>query len=220
MQKSLILPNPSDFPALQSKVICFASLGHFFGFKDFVEGSKVKSFGPSKNFTYSGGGLQISVIGGLIGAGLTMLALENAIAAGGTDFTFFGTAGFIGQGDWEAGKLVSPQKSWDETGIAGKVGIATLDAFEPISGVEACSGMVSVPHFYAMTPEKLALYRGLGADLVDMEVALANLFLRSKGFGLKALIQITDGFDGEIWLDKRAETFQQADLEKAFSILK
>ncbi len=220
MQKSLILPDPKGFPSLQKKVICFASLGHFFGFKDFVSGGKAKAFGPSKTFSYTNGTEQISVIGGLIGGGLTLLGLENAMAAGSEDFTFFGTAGFIGSGQWEVGGLVSPKSAWDETGIASKIGVATKGEFDLLPNVKSSQGMVSVPHFYAMTPEKLAHYRSLGADLVDMEVALANLFLKSKGFGLKALVQITDGFDGERWLDKRAETFAEVSLDVAFGLLR
>ena len=145
MNEAIINPAMFKLPKLEKDIILFFILKHFYMFQELVAGSKIKSYGPAKRFSFEHKGKLHSVLGGMIGAPLAVINVENAIASGGRNFSSFGTAGWIGETQREIGSLVVPEKGMDETGIIRDYeGADDLTSFNPKPGLPTCNGIVTV----------------------------------------------------------------------------
>lgn len=193
---AIITPSSFKLPPLHQHVILFFILNHFYLFRDLINGAKVKSYGSSKRFDFVHEGLEYSALGGFIGAPLAAIILENAIVSGAKHVKAFGSAGWIGQTSCEIGKLYYPAAALDKTGMMSDYG-----AEQPVTRLKyknvkpSCRNIVSVNSFYRLTKEKLAEYRAIEADLIDMEAAPLNYISQLRGVTYQPLFIVSDAVD-------------------------
>ena len=218
MKDSLIQPETKILPTLNPKCILCFNLGHFFSFREQVQGTKPKPLGPSKYFHFEHMGEKFSVIGGMIGGSLSLLALENALAAGAKSFIALGTAGWIEDSPWEAGAIFQVKNAWDRTGMGQELGLEVMGQAHPRLPIPAAN-LVSVAHFYDLSPSKLKEYRDWGAQMIDMEMALCIHFCQSLGISLQPVLILTDGMKKDQWEDQRFEPHIIECLQKSFELI-
>ena len=196
--------------------------GHFYLFHEFVQGSKIKSFGPVKRFNFESGEKRVSVLGGMIGAPLALMTLENAVASGAKEFLAFGTAGLLKEPTPGVPILFSPAWGIDETslvlnygGVAGRTG---LNPFEDLRVEE---GLVSVNSPYLLNRDKLRDYLENDIAYIDMEMVPLAYLARERGCRLFPLLLISDRIEkDENWLNESGSREFKAGLDQGLSLLK
>ncbi len=203
--KDKAIINPGDFRLvpLESNVILFFILRHFYMFHEMVKGSKIKSYGPAKRFSFAHEQGNFSVLGGFIGAPLAALILENAIASGGKHFQSFGTCGWIGEEAVELGSLHIPASGMDKTGMMADYGAEKpITEFHYPDKNPTCRKIVSVNSFYRLTHDNLHNYRENQADLIDMEAAPLNYITLFRGGNYQPLFVVSDYVDPTLkWVE-------------------
>ncbi len=217
MQNSLINPEKHLLPPLTAKVVLCFSLGYFYNLKKHWQGSKVKAFGPSKCFRCLVAGTEITVLGGMLGAGLALLAGENALAAGGKEFISLGTAGWIGAEDWRPGRLVTSHQGIDQSGLAHELGLQPKVDFTPWPDLPPYP-LVTVGHAYALTPNRLTHYQSLGASLIEMELAVLGALFRQNNLSLTPLLVLSDGVRQGKWVDCRQSKQTEEGIQQAIQL--
>ena len=219
---SIISPKSYKLPDLNKNIVLFFNLEHFFQFREIVKGSKVKSYGPAKRFSFEKDRQPISVLGGMIGAPLSVMLIENSIVSGARNFISFGTAGFIGKNPAnEIGKLSTVTSGLDQTGIiADYQGEGLANDFKAIAGYHKLEKIVSVNSVYRLTLEKLESFRKAGADLIDMESCPLNFLINLHQGSYQALFLIIDQIDiNNNWINGRDYELVKTNTEKAMSFL-
>ncbi|MCP4752458.1 MAG: nucleoside phosphorylase [Proteobacteria bacterium] len=221
MIEPIIKPSMFNLPKLTEKIILFFSLRHFYLFRELVGGSKVKSFGPSKRFTWELNKVPVTAVGGMIGAPLAAIAVENAAASGGRRFFSFGSAGWIGENEREIGELTIPENGMDETGISENYGSDTIfTSFDRRHDVTPCSGIVSVNSFYRLTVEKVKAYRSRQVELIDMEASPLNYVVSCLDGTYCPLFIISDRVEsGFQWQNGSESAAFERGLEKGLKLL-
>ncbi|MBU2512225.1 hypothetical protein KJ966_12875 [bacterium] len=219
--KDKAIINPDDFKLapLEPNVILFFILRHFYMFHEIVKGSKIRSYGPAKRFSFTFQGSDYSALGGFIGAPLAAIILENAIVSGGKHFRAFGTAGWIGKETVELGSLHNPVSAMDKTGMMADYGAEKpLTEFRYSDGKPTCRKIVSVNSFYRLTPDKLEDYRAHQADVIDMEAAPLNHITLLRGGTYQPLFVISDYVDPALkWIEGTGTNSFSTGLEKGLN---
>ena len=218
----LISPQAFRPPEIHQKVILIYSLSHFFQFRELVAGSKIKSFGPSKRFNFDCHDEPITVLGGLIGAPLAALAIEQACAYGKKSFFALGTAGWIGEREVAPGSCFLPQFGVDHTGIAADYGAQkTTFEFEPYRPIPLCRGIISTNSFFALSIQQVKQYRKQQIDLVDMESAAVLFLTYLKNCRFQPVVVVSDRVSKDfVWTnDNGGERFKEG-LQVGMELLK
>ena len=221
MSKRIICPTMFNLPKLREKITLFFNLRHFHLFHELVEGTKVKGFGPSRRFHWESNGIRCTALGGMIGAPLAILTLENAVAAGGKYFNSFGSAGWISSNECKFGELIVPKIGVDETGISEDYEASTvLSVFDCCPGIAVCEKIVSVNSFYRLTIEKVTKYRAEKIELIDMESVPLNHVISYLGGRYLPLFVISDKVGEKfVWQDgSKDKSFHQG-VEKGLKLL-
>ena len=189
----LISPKAFYPPKIHQKVVLIFHLDHFFRFRELTGGSKIKSFGPSKRFRFQSNGEFVTVLGGLIGAPMAALAVEQACTWESKTFFSLGTAGWIGEREVEPGSCLSPQFGIDRTGVAAEYGEDHKRVnYEPFYKLPNCKGIVSINSFFSLTESKVRRFRTQKIDLIDMETAPLFLLTRLKKSRFHPLLVVSD----------------------------
>ncbi len=217
----IIKPSAFSLPPINEQVLLFFSLQQFYQFKEQVQGTKIKSFGPSKRFNFIHQGIPITVIGGMIGAPLATIAVEHAIQSGGKNFLSFGSAGCLAEEVLDIGQLLTVRNGRDETGISQDYGQeSSLSQFRELKEIEACDSIVSVNSFYRLSIEKVGRYRREGVVLIDMESAALNQVIKYLGGSYRALFVISDRIEKDFtWRNGSQNSAFQAGILRALKIL-
>ncbi|MCP4298232.1 MAG: nucleoside phosphorylase [Proteobacteria bacterium] len=187
--------NPSAFslPPINEQVLLFFNLKQFYQFKEQVQGTKIKSFGPSRRFNFIHQGIPVTAIGGMIGAPLATITIEHAIQSGGKNFLSFGSAGCLAEKVLDIGQLLTVRNGYDETGISQDYGQeSSLSQFRKLKEIETCDSIVSVNSFYRLSIDKVNRYRQQGVILIDMESAALNQVIKYLGGSYRALFVVSD----------------------------
>ncbi len=199
----LISPKAYRPPKIHRRVALFFNLEHFFRFRELTDGSKIQPFGPSKRFNFGTGAESATAIGGLIGAPLAALAVEQACAWQSKRFFSLGTAGWIGEREVEPGSCFSPFWGIDRTGVAAEYGIRE-ERFrcDPLYELPSCGGVVSVNGFFSLSVSKVKGFRRQGIDLIDMETASLFLLARLRKSSFHPLLVVGDAVSQSFeWAD-------------------
>lgn len=195
----LISPKEFNLPKISKKTIIFFNLQHLFMFKEMVQGGKVKSFGPAKRFSYDLNNERITVLGGMIGAPLATLNIENAISGGAREFITYGTAGWLSSTPVSFGSVFSPISGVDETGMAKDYESPTdeIKMDQMPSSIPICGKIVSINSFYRTTMKKVERYRSSGVDLIDMESAPLHYIIPKLGGRIQSVFVVSDQFSSK-----------------------
>jgi len=198
MDKAIIHPSVFKLPPLEKSGILFFILQHFYMFHNLVNGSKIKSYGPAKRFSFEKDGRKISVLGGMIGAPLAVIVVEIAMASGMKHFRSFGTTGWVSDKKQTIGALVNPAKGKDETGmIKDYGGQSDYTTFECRPGVTVCENIVTVNSFFRLTNNKIGQYRKQQIEIIDMEAVPLNHVILNSGGTYQPLFVVSDRVDEE-----------------------
>lgn len=219
MKSSLIQPDPRLLPPLGKRVFLFPQLGELFSFRELAQGGKLIPFGPCKCFHFTHQGHQASAIGGLLGAGVMLMGLEQALAAGGKEFFALGQAGWIGNGDWSPGQTFALAKSHDATGSLASLGLPPdATSPNPWQGTKA-KHLLSVAQPYGLSAKLLEQFHQQGYSLLDMELAAAAGFLAHHHLPFAGLAVVSEGFKELAWVDERSNPKTAHGLEQALQLL-
>ncbi len=219
MKSSLIQPDPKLLPSLGKRVFLFPQLGELFSFRELAQGGKLLPFGPCKCFHFTHQGHQASAIGGLLGAGLMLMGLEQALTAGGREFFALGQVGWIGQGDWSPGQVFALAKSHDATGSLASLGVnPDAQSAHPWPQTKA-KHLLSVAQPFGFSAKLLEQFHQQGFSLLDMELAPAAGFLAHHQLPFSALAVVSEGFKDLEWLDQRSNPKTAHGLEQALRLL-
>ncbi len=208
-------------PTVQQDGILFFILQHFYMFHKLVNGSKIKSYGPAKKFTFEKNDRKTTVLGGMIGAPLAVLIAENAMASGMKHLKSFGTAGWLSDKNQEIGTLVNPKKGKDETGmVKDYAGQSDYTTFECRPGITTCTGIVSVNSFFRLTINKVKQYQEQQIEAIDMEAVPLNHVISCYGGTYQPLFVISDKVSKDFeWENgSRSDQFLKG-LEEGLNIL-
>lgn len=217
-----LLVSPKDFnlPQLSHTVVIFFNLQHLFMFKEIVQGGKIKTYGPSKRFTYEKNGQKVTALGGMIGAPLAVLNIENALYSGAKQFITFGSAGWLSATETAYGNLFSPTAAVDETGMAKDYGSSTtqIPISEAPGTVITCGKIVSINSFYRTTLKRVNEYRENGIDLIDMEAAPLHHIIPLLGGSVQSLFAVSDRFSkGSSWTNGMMTPEFKAGIEEGLN---
>jgi purine-nucleoside phosphorylase len=193
MTESIIQPQMFKLPGLTRDIVLFFNLQHFMTFHKRVNGTAIKSFGPAKRFQWQNGHRTLTALGGMIGAPLTILIIEMAMASGAETIYSYGSAGSTGAETLTIGELVTPENGYDETGICRDYG--NSEPFQPIVpyfSVRTCRAITSVNSFFRLAPENVERYRKSGIQLIDMEAAPLNCVINKLGKTFRPLFVVSD----------------------------
>jgi len=194
----IIRPSEFPLPTVEEHVILFFNLQHLFQFKELVQGSKIRSFGPSKRFSFTYNGVVITAIGGMISAPLAVMTVEHVLQAGGRKILSFGSAGWIAQEPRSIGTLITPNVGLDTTGMSLDYDVqSTVAPFKKFTGIATCEKIVSVNSVYRLSIAKVDEFRRDMVDMVDMESAALNQIIPSIGGEYRALFVISDRVESD-----------------------
>lgn len=212
----LISPSDYNLPKLSPKAIVFFNLQHLFMFKEMVKGGKIKSYGPAKRFSYDFNGETITAIGGMIGAPLAVLNVENMISGGTRNILTFGSAGWLNKKSIPFGTVFSPNACVDETGMASDYGSPSqhIGITTAPNNIPVCGKIVSINSFYRTSLKKVEAYREQQIDLIDMEAAPLHYIVPVLKGNLRSIFIISDQFcpSGK-WQNGMRTTEYQAGVE-------
>jgi len=197
MTELIIKPTMFNLPQLTDEIILFFNLQDFYLFRSIYGGSKVKSFGPAKRFSIELNHTVKTVLGGMIGAPLSMIILENAIASGAKKVCAFGSTGYLGLEQREIGDIVVPAFGKDETGMTNDYGADHQAEFlfkNPFD-ILPCQGIVSVNSFYRLSKDKVKTYRQKKIELIDMEATPMSYVAAEFGCDYFPVFVISDQID-------------------------
>lgn len=222
MFESIIKPTMFNLPKLTDEIILFFNLQDFYHFRSIYGGSKVKSFGPAKRFSLEINHIVKTVLGGMIGAPLSVLILENAIASGVKTVYALGSAGYLGSKPRYIGNTVVPVFGRDETGMTTDYG-ADLDTeflFKNVFKASPCQGIVSVNSFYRLSKEKVKKHRQDNIDLVDMEATPMRYIATTFDCKYHPLFVISDQVDEKYqWYNGAKSEQYLAGIENGMRLL-
>ena len=198
LEASLIKATAFKLPKLEPHLFLFFSLQHFFMFHEKVQGTKVKSYGPAKRFSFTHHDRSYSALGGFIGAPLATIIVENAMVSGGKFFHAFGTAGWLGSASENIGSVQVPALGFDETGmISDYCGLKSSTTFAQTASQKTDLSVVSVNSFYRLTLSNLKRYQGQQISLIDMEAAPLNYIITQNRAHFYPTFVISDFIDRE-----------------------
>jgi len=222
MNQKIISPKEFNLAPINKSVILIINLEHFYQFHRLVEGTKIKSFGPSKKFNFEIGNRIISVIGGMIGAPLAIITAENAISSGGVDFVCFGTVGSIAKDPIQPGTCISPKMGYDKTGILKDYGsdqkqmdfITTEDFFKPVN-------LISLNSIYQLDIEMIKEFQNSDIGLMDMEITALGYVITKKANSFRPLLIVSDYIDKNYsWVNSYSTENFKSGIEKGLKYLK
>ncbi len=190
-------------------------------FHEKINGSKIKSYGLAKRFSFEKSGVTYSVLGGMVGAPVAAIIVENALASGAESFKAFGTAGWIGKTTCETGSLMAPRTGKDETGMVKDYGgESDVVSFNSLNSPTSCHGIVSVNSFYRLTREKVINYRKQQIEMIDMEAAPLHYIITKAGGKFSPIFVVSDYVDNNYhWTDGTKTTNFQKGLEKGLTVM-
>jgi len=198
MEKSIIQPAMMNLPALNENVTLIFSLSYFHMLHEMVKGSKIRSYGPCKRFSFETGGAPRDAIGGILGAPCAIIILESVVHSGGQHIVSFGSAGWVGKKNQEIGTLISPDLGVDETGICADYNSKKKEiSLLPFPGVETCSKIVTVNSFYRLTEKNIKRYRTQEIDLIDMEATPLSCVSKILGVTFTPLFVVSDKVESD-----------------------
>jgi hypothetical protein len=221
MKQAIITPSSFHLPTINEYVILFFNLQYLYQFKELIGDGKIKPFGPSRYFNFTSQGIKITAIGGLIGAPLAVLTVENAIQKGGRRFLSFGSAGWLADKPEEIGQVLMPRRGIDTTGISADYeNEQTTMSFENYQKIKSCNAVVSVNSVYRLTPEKVIDFRSKKIDLIDMESAPLNqVILQLDGIYYPVFV-ISDRIEKDFtWSNGFANPLLQESIKTTLPIL-
>ena len=216
----LIQPSAFKLPKIHSTVILFYNLQYLYLFREFVDGGKVKPYGPSKRFNFKCGHKDVTALGGAIGAPLAAILIENAIQSGGEHFFAFGTVGAVSKGDLEIGTLITADRGLDETGMVADYGGTSPERqLTPFPNVDSIGHVVSVNSFFRKKTKKVDFYRRNHIQLIEMEATPISHIIQQKGGRFYPLFVVSDyvddqynwnsGFGSQMLLDGKQSAFRK-----------
>ena len=218
----LISPQSFNPPKTNHDVVLIYNLNYFFRFRELVNGTKVKSFGPSKRFSFGIDSKSVTVLGGLIGAPLAAIAVEQACAYEPKQFLAFGTAGWIGTQKVIVGDLFSPSFGIDYTGLAAEYGAtSTKTKFHHLCKVSNCQGIASRNGFFSLDSKIIDQYRGEKIDLIDMEAAPLLFLTKLRKSQFQPLFVVSDVISKDNqWFNGTELPSFKTGIEKGMELLK
>lgn len=154
----------------------------------------------------------LTLVGPLIGAPYAVMLLETLVAWGAHEIFFLGWCGALAP-ERAVGDLIVPQAAISDEGTSRHYGVA---AGEPVqvepsaaarlrsalaaTGAEACDGIVwSTDGVFRETPSAIGRFRGLGATVVEMELAALLSAGRHLGVSVAGLLVVSDLLSGPSW---------------------
>lgn len=193
MTESIIQPEMFALPELTKEIVLIFNFHHFKIFHRRVDGSKIKSFGPVRQFHWENGSKKVTALGGMIGAPLAVLVTEIAMVSGAEVIYSFGSAGSTGEAPLEIGELITPENGYDETGICSDYeALSPIQNFNPYFDVKSCQAINSVNSFFRLTRLNIKRYRKLKIQLIDMEASPLNCVINRLGNRYHPLFVISD----------------------------